>query len=301
MVERTSRRAALAAYAALTITALLWAGNWIIGRSFAGDIAPFTLTFWRWAVALAVLLPFTLARIQRQRGAIVAEWRRLVIFALLSITIVHAMVYYGLARTTAINGALFSSISPVFVIMISWAWFGLGARYREIFGVAVSLCGVVTIIARGSPAIILELSFGGGDLIILASLFLWALYTVLLKQWPSALDGLSFITVVAVIGWIFLLPFYLIERVYVGDPHFSSGLIAAILYVGICASALAFTGWNYGVQVIGAARTSLFQHLVPVFAGFLAIFLLGETLQFYHLAGFALILTGLAAANIRAE
>jgi drug/metabolite transporter (DMT)-like permease len=233
----------------------------------------------------------------RQRAIIAAEWRRLVVMAVLAITLVHAMVYYGLSKTTVINGALFASASPVFVIIIAWAWFKAAARPGEVLGVAVSLCGVLAIVSRGEPDALAALRFGAGDMMIIASVFIWSVYTVLLTHWPSRLDATSFLAVIAVFGWIMLMPFYLIERVFVGDPEFTIALAGAIVYVGVFSSVVAFLGWNFGVKAIGAQRTSEFQHLVPAFAALQAIFFLGERIYPYHVAGIGLILGGLWLAN----
>ena len=46
------------AYVMLGLTALFWGGTTVAARAAAGDIPPLTLTFWRWAVALVLFLPF---------------------------------------------------------------------------------------------------------------------------------------------------------------------------------------------------------------------------------------------------
>lgn len=41
----------------LALAALFWAGNFVLGRAVSGRVPPVALAFWRWVVALAVLLP----------------------------------------------------------------------------------------------------------------------------------------------------------------------------------------------------------------------------------------------------
>src|SRR5215831_9251396 len=45
-------------YLLLSITALCWAGNAIVGRLAAGHIPPVTLSFLRWSLAFLIILPF---------------------------------------------------------------------------------------------------------------------------------------------------------------------------------------------------------------------------------------------------
>src|SRR6202047_1214190 len=57
-------------YLLLSIAALCWAGNAIVGRLAAGHIPPVTLAFLRWAVAFLMVLPFAWKHLQRDWRAI---------------------------------------------------------------------------------------------------------------------------------------------------------------------------------------------------------------------------------------
>jgi len=68
------------AFFGLLLANLCWSGNALVARAFAGEIAPFTLSFWRWCLALALLLPFVAVPLWRHRAAVAkAGWRLLVI------------------------------------------------------------------------------------------------------------------------------------------------------------------------------------------------------------------------------
>ena len=114
------RRAVTSPYALLVLAALFWGGNWVAGRGLRGDVPPVALAFWRWVVAAIAFLPFTLGGVIRSRHVIRQEWLRLVVYALIGVTAFNAMVYIGLARTPAINGALLNSAAPIFVFVTVW-------------------------------------------------------------------------------------------------------------------------------------------------------------------------------------
>jgi len=274
-----------------------WGGNWIVGRWLHDVVPPVALSFWRWVFAAAILLPFTAVPLWRQRATVRREWRRLVVFGLLGLAGFNVLVYYGLQTTTAINGSLVNSASPIFVIVISW--FGLGDRssWRQGAGVVVSLLGVGAILARGDPSALLALRFGTGDLIIIGAIFMWALYTTLVRHWPTQLTSLNFISATMIVAVVFLAPCYLIERSIVGDFEVTQSAVIGIGYFTVFASIVGYVCWNFGVRVAGAGKASLFLHLVPAFAAAAAIVLLGEKLRLYHLVGIGLILSGIYVAS----
>ena len=284
-------------YAALTLTALIWSGNWVAGRWLQGAITPVALTFWRLLFAAAILLPFAILPLWRDRIALRREWPKLIVFSVIGLAAFNVMVYFGLGSTTAINGSLVNSASPIFVIVISW--FGLGERstWRQYVGVVVSLLGVSAILSRGDPERLLALQFGLGDLVILGAVFLWALYSTLLRHWPSALKPLSFVAMTIMISVVALIPAYAVEYEFVGGFELTWNVVFGIAYMAILASITGYLLWNFGARAVGAGKASLFLHLIPAFAAGQAMLLLGETLRLFHLAGIVLILSGIYIAT----
>ncbi|MDH3235686.1 MAG: DMT family transporter, partial [Alphaproteobacteria bacterium] len=253
-------------YAALIATALIWSGNWVAGRWLQGTISPVTLTFWRLVIAAAVLAPFTILPLWRERAVLRREWPRLLVFAVIGLAGFNTLVYFGLRTTTAINGSLVNSASPIFVIVISW--FGLGDRstWRQGIGVAISLLGVAAILSRGDPEALLALRFGLGDLVILGAVFMWALYSTLLRHWPSALKSFTFVAATIGLSIVVLIPAYLVERAYVGDFDLTWNVALGIAYMAVLASITGYACWNFGARAVGAGKASLFLHLIPAFA-----------------------------------
>ena len=284
-------------YIALLVTALLWSGNWVVGRALYEDVPPVALAFLRWVLAAVVFLPFVIRGLWAQRAVVAGEWKRLLVFSLVGITAFNALVYYGLRTTTTINGSLLNAGVPIFVIVISWAGLGDRNSWRQGAGVVVSLIGAVTIISRGDAQILLGLDFGTGDLVIFFAIFLWALYSVLLRHWPSKLKPLNFLATIMIGGVVLLLPAFLVERWLGGEIHLTARSVGGIAYLALFASIGAYICWNFGVRAVGAGKASLFLHLVPAFATALAMLLLGEALQLFHLAGVGLILAGIYIAT----
>lgn len=292
MSERAAHRGS-PAYLLLATAVLCWAGNFVLGRAVHSEIPPLALTFWRWAVAGAVLVPLASADVWRFRRPLLAHWRLLTVLAVSGVALFHAFVYTGLATTTATNAALIMATTPVVIPIVSYLLFREPLALRQGIGIAGSLAGVTLILVRGDVAALTRLAFTPGDLWVLAAVPTWALYSVLLRKLPLGVPRLAVLLAINGLGVALLAPAYAIELAWVGGIALTPGNLAAIAYVALFASVVAYICWNRGVVEVGATKAGLFLHLMPVFATALAVALLGERLHGYHLPGIALIAAGL--------
>src|SRR5471030_1239093 len=81
-------------YLLLSITALCWAGNAIVGRLAAGHIPPVTLAFLRWSLAFLIILPFTWKHLKRDWGAIRSHLGIMFLLSLTGIGIFTSLQYW---------------------------------------------------------------------------------------------------------------------------------------------------------------------------------------------------------------
>lgn len=281
----------------LGVAALLWSGNFVLGRAVAGRVPPVALAFWRWAVALAVLLPLTFRALRASAPALRRSWRILLPLGILGVGNFNLLVYVGLTETSATNALLLNSACPAFILAISFAA-GLGRPGpRQLAGIALSLAGVVAIVTRGAPSTVLSVSFARGDLWVLAAVLSWAAYTILLARRPADVEPLPLLAVLIAIGLLWIAPFYALELARGARLRLDAVSTSAILYVALFASLAAYALWNAGVAAIGASHAGVFLHLMPAFGSILAALLLGESFRAFHAAGIALILAGVTLAG----
>lgn len=280
-------------YLLLALANLFWAGNWIVGRAFREDMPPVALSFWRWAIALLCLWPFA-------RHHLRADWPRLrtalpwlVLFALLGTTCYNALTYAALRHTQAINGLLLNSCAPVVIVALAWAFQGRRLQRVEASGIAISLIGVLVIVARGTLATLLDLQLNVGDLWVLISVLAWSAYTLLLTTHRPRVHPLAFLFAIVAIGQCLALPFYAWELAAGPELRPSLAALGGVAYAGIFAAFLGVVLWNHGVAAVGPARAGQFMHLMPVFGTALSVMLLGEQPMAYHAIGIALIFLGI--------
>jgi drug/metabolite transporter (DMT)-like permease len=177
--------------------------------------------------------------------------------------------------------------------MVSWLGFKERITLRQSIGIAISLAGLMFIIANGNPSTLISVRFSKGDLWTICAGISWALYSVLLRKCPIELNSLGFLATLIIIGTLFISPFYIWEMSTGKTMNISQASIGSIVYVALFASILAYIFWNKAIQIIGANKTGIFIHLMPVFSIILAIIFLDEKLRGYHIKGTILIFSGI--------
>ena len=281
-------------YLLLTLTALFWSGNMVLGRGIRADIPPISLAFWRWLIALLCVLPLALPHVQEQAPRLFKQWRPVVVLGLLGVGGYNTLAYIALQYTIATNAVLLNSFIPIVTIAISWIFLGRHLSRQQALGVVVSFVGAATIIARGDLTLLASLSINQGDLWMLGAVLVWAIYTVGLQWRPAEVHPMLLLAALITVGLCALTPLYLWEILVSGRSiHLNLGSFASLLYVGIFPSFLGYIFYNRGVAEVGANKASLFIHLMPVFGTLLSIIFLNESLRGFHVAGIALIFSGI--------
>lgn len=280
-------------YLLLTLTALFWAGNIVIGRAIADQLPPVLLASVRWSGACLLMLPFAWPHLKRDAAAIRAGWKSLLALSLTGIAVYHVLSYYALGKTQAINALLIQSAGPLFVALWAMILYGTRLSAAQAFGIALSLTGVLTIVLRGDPATLASVDLNIGDVVFLLAILIFGLYSAL-KRPP--MHQLSLLTVIAALAALLLLPLLTVELVIGPRIVLTPGGIASLAYIVTFPSAVAYLFFNRGVELIGPNRAAPFFHLQPVFGSVLAITFLGESFRFYHAIGYALVLAGVFVA-----
>ncbi len=289
---------ALLPYALLLVPPLCWAGNAVLARGVVDVMPPISLAFWRWFMAFVILFPFTLGHVKQDWETAMHSWKWLLLLSFLGVSCFNSLLYTAAHTTTAINVSLMQTAMPAMIILISWVVFREKISTVQMVGVMVSMAGAGLIVVHGKWQISLAMNLVEGDVLMLIAVFVYALYSALLRKRPP-IHPLSFLTLTFGFGMLMLLPFYIWELVVAGPFSVSPAAVMSILYVALFPSIIAYFCWNRGIELIGANRAGLFSYLIPFFASVMAIFFLGETLRGYHVMGMVLILGGMVIFNRR--
>ena len=288
-------------YLLLTLTTLFWSGNMVLGRAIRDDIPPFSLAFWRWAIALALTLPFALPHLRTQWPLLKRSWRAVIALGLLGVGGFNTLAYIALQYTAATNAVLLNSFIPIATIALSWAFLKKRLSPLEWLGVLLSLSGVMSIVARGELTTLTGLSLNIGDLWMLGAVLVWALYTIGLQWRPAGVHPMLMLAAFTSVGLLALAPAYAWEIMHGRLINISPASLASMAYIGLFPGFLGYVFYNRAVGEVGASKASLFIHLMPVFGVLLSALFLDEIPQSYHFIGIALIFSGIFLTTFRRE
>ena len=286
------------AYIFLFLTVTFWAGNFVVGK-FASiyEVPPFSLNFYRWFFAWLILAPFTLPEIIKKKDYIINNFKLFIVLGVTSITIFNSIVYYSLNFTQVISGVLMISTIPVMIMFFSSIFKIEKTNIFQIIGVILSFLGVIIIITKANFEILKNLNFNKGDITMVVAMFSWALYSTLLKRQTYEISQLSLLQVVMSFGLVFLIPIYFIEyqlgfRITLDKPFY-----LILSYVVLLPGLASFILWIKGISMIGANRSGVFLHLMPILSAIMAMIIFDEKFMFYHMLGACFIFTGILLSN----
>ncbi|WP_455199033.1 DMT family transporter [Kaarinaea lacus] len=282
---------------ALCLSSLLWSGNFIVGRALRDEVEALTLNYWRWLIALLLLLVLGFSRTRQNFSALRRHWFFMVVLSLTGIVGFHLCVYQALKTTYAINALLFLSISPLLIILGSRLAYKDSINYWQVTGVMLSLAGVIGLLTQGDLQRLGSLQFNVGDIWMLVAVALWSAYSVILKRKPEPLSQSALLNGTAAAGVVIMTPLYLMTMTDGIGMALTLPNISGLLYVSVFSSVVAYYCWNYGVNKLGPNTAGSFLHLMPLFGAILSVVLLGEEIRSYHLVGAGFIAAGIALSR----
>ncbi|MCL1073347.1 DMT family transporter [Shewanella dokdonensis] len=282
----------------IALPPLFWAGNFIVGRAIRHDVPPITLAFYRWVIALLILLPFSVVALKRDWHQYWQHPWLILGLSITGITAFNTLLYVGLQTTAATNGLILNSCVPLIILLLGALLFKQPLRRQQIAGMLLSFSGVLMIVCQGNWQLLAALEFTQGDLIIFSALICWAFYTQWLKCVPPQISRVGLMSLQMLLGLLLLAPFYVWESGQGTAMQWNLHALLALAYVGIIPSIAAYLLYNACVDRLGPAAAGMSIYLMPVFGVVLSVSLLGELVHWYQLTGIGLIFLGIFAAGM---
>ena len=283
-----------------TVTALIWGGQFVVGKSALSRVDAYPLTTIRYALASLLLLLLLVA--VEGRRSLRLEGRGLRLFALGSLGFAgfNLLAFTGLDHARPQSAALVVALGPLVTAAILWARGGVPPPRVTAIAMAVALVGVALVISGGDPASIAQGSVGWGDGLVLLGVISFVFYTLGAAN-HTELSALRYTALTASLGWLTIagataaaIALGLVPLPSVADV---GAVTPEILYLAVPGAVIAVVGWNAGVQRIGAQNVALIGNLVPVVTFAIEI-VRGYRPGVVELVGATLTLTALAANNV---
>jgi drug/metabolite transporter (DMT)-like permease len=308
-VSRFTFHASRLADGALLIVALIWGATFVMVKDAVTTYPVFSFLALRFAFAAVALLPVVLLRRSRrpaQRyGDSSLEARRLRSWLTnpLRVTVVltapllmgtalfagYALQTFGLRLTTPAKAGFVTGLSVVIVPVVSTLLLRQRLGRGAWLGVGLATAGLALLTLNAG------LSVNPGDVLVFGCAVAFACQILLTGRFAPGTDPLLLtfgqIVVVALLAGIAAL---VLQRPSVPTRD----VLFAAAFTGILATSLAFGVQTAAQRFTSSTRTALVFATEPVFAALFSFFLIGEVLGLRQLAGCALILAGMVAAEV---
>lgn len=273
----------------LSTAAILWGINFHFAKHMLSEVRFIEAGFWRYILGVSPLfflayrgLPSWKEVLENIQGIILVG-----VFCLFGFNI---LFFTGLMHSSAINGALIISISPMLTLLFSKRILNTPLKKKQFIGVAISIFGVFYLILKGNLLSFYQVNFSIGDVLLLMASILFALQNVWIKKYGGTLSNINFTfltNLLCLISFIVVLPF-----AGTGDPFsYSYSFWLSALGIGLLGTAVAYYLWNEGIKLSSANQAGIMLNIVPLSAAIVTV-ILGERLYTYHLISSLLIIIG---------
>ena len=274
----------------VNLASLVWATNAVIGRVLKDSAGPLTISAIRFSIAamffwaLLQYLPKEERRLGKDRWLVAG-------MSLTGIIVFSPLLYWGLRYTTAVNSTLIHGLMPLVTGLFAAWMIKEPMTVRQIISSLMAFFGVVYLISDGSLLFWKTAQFNVGDLIILASVVVWGLYSVIGSKVMKYRSSVSATAFSIFLGLPVLWMLAIVEMQYI-PLKFEPVVLLGIIYIGLGPSSVGFYAWNAGVMRLGPGEAGIYYNTLPLFGAMMGVFLLGEPLGVSHLIGGILIIGG---------
>ncbi len=274
----------------LLLVAFIWGSTFVLIKNAINDIPPYTFIFIRLLLAFIFL---SIVFIRRYKSIN----KHVLIYSLIIAVFLFAgsaLQTVGLIYTTASNSAFITSLSVVFVPIMSLLFFRKAPDRSALFGIPVAILGLALLTLDEG------LSINTGDIYTFMCAICFGASVILIERFTNKVDSillamLQIIFIAAISGGFSLA----LERSIYTSIIFSANVITAILITGILATGLAFVIQNTVQRYTTATHTALIFTAEPIFGAMFAYFVHQEVLTPRHIVGACLIIAGVVLAEFK--
>jgi len=282
----------IAGYAAGLLTWVLAGGVFVAAKGAIDEMPPWTLCFWRLLIATLILLPFVRHHFAEMGAFLRKHWLHALFVGAIGLGFTQGLMFTALSYTTAVTAGIIFSTTPIITLVLARFVLREDMGPWQVAGSIVAFAGIVVIAIRGSLAVLFSLDLSIGDLIVVCAAVVFSFYAVLLKRAKFELPRLSLLVILMSGAVIATFPFFLVELLNGDHSNLAWRGYLALAYAAIPGGGLMYFLYNWSVDVLGASRAQGLLYSQMVFTAILAWLILGESIEWYHLVGAALIIVG---------
>jgi drug/metabolite transporter (DMT)-like permease len=220
---------------------------------------------------------------------------RLFLLSLFGTSLHYGSQTIGLQFTTATNGSIYTTTGPITILLLSALVLGERITLRKAFGVVVAMIGVLVVMGWETLSAF-ELGNVKGDLLILASIVMWGLFTVFGKKMTDELGALRVTAWVTIIGAVTMIPvgWYEAKATEFSAADTSVDAWVAIAFLGIACSFFATLLYFVALGLSESQKVGVYLYTIPPMTAVIAALYLGEIITANMVSGAILVIAGVA-------
>jgi drug/metabolite transporter (DMT)-like permease len=262
---------------------VVWGIPYLLIKVAVRELSPVTLVFARSAIAVALLLPVTLAR--GELRPVLRYWKPLLAYTVAEVAIPWLLLSFAEQRlSSSLTGLLVAAVPLVGAGIAFARGAGAGLGAMRMCGLLVGLAGVAALVGvdvRGAQL--------GAALAVGVVVIGYAVGPVLLSRYLSDLPPLGVVTASLAVVAIGYAPFALTD---LPDQWPAASVTESVIVLGVVCTALAFLVFFALIAEVGPVVATVFTYVNPAVAVLLGAVFLHEHITAWTLVGFALILAG---------
>jgi len=206
---------------------------------------------------------------------------------------------YGLKMTTPTVSAVVIATIPVLTPVFAYFLLKEKLTIFNYIGIMLSFAGVVIMLI--SKDLTLDVSgFGLGFLFF--AVITGIVYSVFLKKLTAHYNALTIITWQNILGFIYMLPVFLIMDVSTfWEIKPGHGAIRSLILLAVFASSGAFILYTIAIKYLGVNKSNVYTNLIPVITAIFSFYIIQEEFTMNKLAGMLVVVAGVFLSQIRSR
>lgn len=280
-------------YLASTGAVVLWSASFIATKLAYETFAPIQLAAVR--TLFAVILFWFMRKITANNEQIQKEDRmRIALSGFLGITLYFAIENIGVSMTSSSNSALIVASFPAVTTLLEFFIYHSKPNVKKVLGIILAIIGV---------AVLTQINVDGnsksmlGNIILIGAGIVWAFYNFITRDLTNKYSAMTLTYYQMLAGFIFFLPFVIIEGKTWRMPTITSA--SALIYLSVGCSIVAFLLYNLGLRKLSASISVSLMNLVPVLGLIFSILILHESVSTIQILGGVIVIIGVILSSIQ--
>ncbi|MFL0168183.1 DMT family transporter [Candidatus Clostridium helianthi] len=280
-------------YLASTGAVVLWSASFIATKLAYETFAPIQLAAVR--TLFAVILFWFMRKITANNEQIQKEDRmRIALSGFLGITLYFAIENIGVSMTSSSNSALIVASFPAVTTLLEFFIYHSKPNIKKVLGIILAIIGV---------AVLTQINVDGnsksmlGNIILIGAGIVWAFYNFITRDLTNKYSAMTLTYYQMLAGFIFFLPFVIIEGKTWRMPTMTSA--SALIYLSVGCSIVAFLLYNLGLRKLSASISVSLMNLVPVLGLIFSILILHESVSTVQILAGVIVIIGVILSSIQ--